>query len=246
MEGASISAETRAGIIDWLFQVQQYLGLTDPCVHAAVANFDRALAAVHWEHDEVQLLALAALQLAAKVEEDTPPAPSLLLPLAGGVYTAADLARVELEVLGALDWRLRNTTAAVFLQFYADIAGKGRKPVFRLARALLDLCLAQDWYGCTQPSYLASCCLGAAAWLTDQQQLIEQQPWCEQLARATGSSWEQLLPGIKLCLHACTQTKNEGFQDKHAKSSKALRKQKQAILGLAKGLESVRTEAMYG
>ena len=43
-------------------------------------------------------MALASLQLAAKMEEDAAPAPSLLLPLAGGVYDKADLARTELEM----------------------------------------------------------------------------------------------------------------------------------------------------
>ena len=58
--------------------------------------------------EDVQLLGLACLQLAAKVEEDLPPAPELLLPLTGGVYSKADLARVEKEAVTSLKWRLRR------------------------------------------------------------------------------------------------------------------------------------------
>ena len=53
---------------------------------------------VEWDVSEIQLLALSSMQLSAKMEEDAPPGPSLLLPLAGGVYDKADLARTELEM----------------------------------------------------------------------------------------------------------------------------------------------------
>ena len=60
---------------------------------------DLALYTVDWDPEEVQLLALASLQLAAKMEEDTPPGPALFLPLAGDIYTKEDLARIEMELL---------------------------------------------------------------------------------------------------------------------------------------------------
>ena len=67
----------------------------------------------------------------------------MLLLLTGGVFSKQDLARVELEAIRALDWRLRKTTSAVFLHYYSEIVGKGKKVVFKLARAILDLCLTE-------------------------------------------------------------------------------------------------------
>ena len=61
------------------------------------------------EKEEVQLLALVCLSLAAKTEEDCPPAPELLLPLTGDIYDKADLARVEKEAIKTLRWKLRGT-----------------------------------------------------------------------------------------------------------------------------------------
>jgi len=238
LAGTALDVDTRAGIIDWLIQVQQYIGLTDTCLHAAVANLDLALIRVDWDPHEIQLVALAALQTAAKLEEDVPPATSLLLPLAGDVYTAADLARVELELLMALDWSVRTTTAAVFLQFYADKAAKGRKSVFRLAKAILDFCLFQDWYGCKQPSYLASCCLAAANSLSGQ-------PWCQELAQLTGSSFDDLAAGVRLCLMASAHTQSEGFEEKHPKSSTALKKQlRHGIQTIIKDLANDRADLL--
>merc|ERR1719410_2691052 len=110
LQGSSITEEIRSTIVDWLIQVQQYLSLSDVTLHLAAVNFDLVLSSV-----EVQLLGLVCLSLAAKVEEDCPPSPDLLLPLTGGVYTKADLARVEKEALAAVKWRLRRTAPAVFL-----------------------------------------------------------------------------------------------------------------------------------
>ena len=96
LQGSKICAMTRSSVVDWLVQVQQYLSLSDTTLHLAVANFDLVISLLDWDTDEIQLLGLACLQLAAKIEEDCTPSPSLLLPLAGGVFSKQDLARVEL------------------------------------------------------------------------------------------------------------------------------------------------------
>ena len=127
-------------------QVQLYLSLSDQTLHLAVVNFDLILCQVDFEVEEVQLLGLACLLLAAKVEEDVPPAPELVLPLTGGVYTKADLARVEKEAVTTLKWRLRQTSAVVFLHYYSEIIGRSGKVVIKLAKAILDLCLQQVKY----------------------------------------------------------------------------------------------------
>ena len=44
-------------------------------------------------------------------------------------------------LLKAVDWRLGQTTAVVFLHFYTDLLGRGGRGLGRLARALLDLAL---------------------------------------------------------------------------------------------------------
>ena len=108
-----------------------------------MANFDLVLYQVDFEVEEIQLLGLVCILLAAKVEEDVPPGPDLLLPLTGGLYTKADLARVEKEAVKTLKWKLRKTTAVVFLHYYSEIIGRTGKVVFKLARAILDLCLQQ-------------------------------------------------------------------------------------------------------
>eukprot|EP00092_Neocalanus_flemingeri_P038980 GFUD01042434.1.p1 GENE.GFUD01042434.1~~GFUD01042434.1.p1 ORF type:complete len:283 (+),score=59.24 GFUD01042434.1:945-1793(+) len=212
VRGNEICVSARAPVVDWLIQVQQYLSLSDITLHLAVANFDLVLSRVDFEKEEVQLLGLACLQLAAKVEEDCPPSPSLLLPLTGGVYTKQDLARVELEAIRALDWRVRKTTSAVFLHYYKEIAGKGNKVVFKLARSILDLCLTETWYGTVQPSLLASTVLLAASYLLGK-------GWPQTLATITGYCPTQLMDKLITVLNMVHRSHEvEGINEKHNKA----------------------------
>jgi len=43
LTGSGVSRTARAELVDWLLQVQEYLGLSDTCLHSAVASLDTAL-----------------------------------------------------------------------------------------------------------------------------------------------------------------------------------------------------------
>jgi len=234
LRGSKISSDMRASVVDWLIQVQQYLGLSDVTLHLAIANFDRVINNIDFDTDEVQLLGLACLQIAAKIEEDCAPAPSLLLPLTGGAFTKDDLARVEIEAIGALDWRLRKTTSAVFLHYYSEIiVSKGKKLVFKLARAILDLCMTETWYGTVQPSHLASTALLAASYLMGK-------GWPEEFAKVTGHCPTKLLDKLVTVLNVVHSGQiGEGIKDKH---DKALAKVKalgsDSVKGIVKNVQA--------
>jgi len=162
LHGASVRAGSRAGILDWLVEVSTYLCLSDMTLHLAVSQFDLVLAQVEVESQDLQVLGLACLGLAAKVEEDFVPSPELMLPLAGGLYTKSDLARMERHVMCSLQFRLRRTTAATFLHYYTQLLPKETRAVGRLARALLDVSLLAPWHGQVRPSHLAAAVLSLA------------------------------------------------------------------------------------
>ena len=92
LHGASVTASQRAGLVDWLVeglftitmyfliilqllgfthmcvsQVSSYLNLSDITLHLAVSLFDRTLAAVEVEEEQLQITAITCLHLAAKV-----------------------------------------------------------------------------------------------------------------------------------------------------------------------------------
>jgi len=160
--GASATASSRAGLVDWLVEVSTYLGISDITLYLAVSQLDLVLSKVEVEEGDLQLLGLACIGLASKIEEDFVPSPDLLLPLAGGLYNKGDLARMERHVLSSLNFQLRRTTAANFLHYFTQLLPKEAKTVGRLARAILDLSLLAPWHGQVRPSHLAGAVLTLA------------------------------------------------------------------------------------
>ncbi|XP_037091085.1 cyclin-A3-2-like [Pollicipes pollicipes] len=65
----SVTPSDRAIIVDWLILVQHYLRLDASTLHLAVSLMDRVLFTDSCALDDLQLLGLASLWLAAKVEE---------------------------------------------------------------------------------------------------------------------------------------------------------------------------------
>lgn len=212
LNGSSVTQQSRATIVDWLIQVQQYLSLSDVTLHLGVANFDLVVNHVEVDEDEVQLVGLVCLNLAAKVEEDCPPSPELLLPLTGDIYDKTDLARIEKEAISALKWNLRRTTAVVFLHYYSEIVGRSGRSMFKMARAILDLCLGQTWYGTVVPSHLASTVLLAASYL-------EGAGWPQDMVKMTGHTADQLMASLVTVLNMVTSEEmGEGVTEKHSKA----------------------------
>lgn len=208
--GSQISETDRSTLVDWMVQVQDYLDLSDATLHLAVANIDRVLSKVDFDPGEFQLLGLVSLMVAAKVEEDIIPSVSNLLTMMNGVYSKTDFARLELELLLALDWRTRKTTSATFLHLYRENAGAGRKVVFRLAKAILDLSLTQEWHGTVEPSKMASCSLAAASCILGHD-------WPAQLVEVTGYKLSQLNYIMLACLRLVSRPDlAPGVREKHA------------------------------
>jgi len=172
LHGACISASQRAGLIDWLVEVSNYLNLSDITLHLAVCLFDRTLANAELDEKQLQLTAITCLHLASKVEEDFVPAPSLLLPLLGGSQQErteelmkakmVEMARTERMILKALNFHLRASTAATFLHYFTQLLPQEARRVGRLAKAILDLSLLSPWYGQVRPSHLAAAVLTLA------------------------------------------------------------------------------------
>lgn len=210
LNGSSLSVTDRSSLVDWLLQVVDYLGMSDITLHLAAVTMDRVLQQIDFNSDELQLVGVASLLIAAKVHEDLVPGLDIFLKMAGDVYSKADLARVELEIVLALNWRLKKTTAAEFLHLYCENVGSGRKVVFRLARAILDMTLTQEWYCTITPSKLATSSLMAAS-------VILGNGWPQELATCTGYVVGQLFGHVTPCLKLIGQDLGEGTAEKHSK-----------------------------
>ncbi|KAG2327219.1 hypothetical protein Bca52824_009947 [Brassica carinata] len=108
----------RKEALDWVFRVKSRYGFASSTALLAVNYFDRFIASVKFQTDKPwmsQLVAVACLSLAAKVEEIHVP---LLIHLqveeARYVFEAKTIQRMELLVLSTLQWRMHPVTPISF------------------------------------------------------------------------------------------------------------------------------------
>ncbi|KAF8051169.1 hypothetical protein N665_1787s0003 [Sinapis alba] len=119
----SLDASAREDSVSWILKVQAYYKFQPLTAYLAVNYMDRFLYSRRLPETSgwpMQLLAVACLSLAAKMEEVL--VPCLFDFQVEGVkyiFEAKTIQRMELLVLSVLDWRLRSVTPFSFLSFFA-------------------------------------------------------------------------------------------------------------------------------
>ncbi|XP_074329337.1 cyclin-D1-1-like isoform X2 [Apium graveolens] len=120
----SVDSSARQASVAWILKVQRYYGFQPLTAYLSVNYVDRFLYSHPLPESNgwpLQLLSVACLSLAAKMEE--PLVPSLLdLQIEGAkfVFEPRTVTRMEFLVLGVLDWKLRSITPFTFLDFFAN------------------------------------------------------------------------------------------------------------------------------
>ncbi|XP_041013381.1 cyclin-D3-1-like [Juglans microcarpa x Juglans regia] len=117
-DSGTISVARREAV-EWMLKVHVYYGFSIPTAILAINYLDRFLTSLHIQRDKpcmIQLVAVACLSLAAKVEETQVP---LLLDLqvegAKYVFEAKIIQRMELLVLATLQWKMQPVTPLSFI-----------------------------------------------------------------------------------------------------------------------------------
>ncbi|KAI4314282.1 hypothetical protein L6164_027207 [Bauhinia variegata] len=136
----SLDASAREESVAWILKVHAYYGFQPLTAYLSVNYMDRFLESRQLPHTNgwpLQLLSVACLSLAAKMEE--PLVPSLLdLQVEGAkyIFEPRTIRRMEFLVLGVLDWRLRSVTPFSFLDFFAcKLDSTGTFSRFLISRA---------------------------------------------------------------------------------------------------------------
>ncbi|KAG5050674.1 hypothetical protein JHK87_002872 [Glycine soja] len=139
-QSRSLDASAREESVAWILKVQAYYAFQPLTAYLSVNYLDRFLNSRQLPQTNgwpLQLLSVACLSLAAKMEE--PLVPSLLdLQVEGAkyVFEPKTIRRMELLVLGVLDWRLRSVTPFSFLDFFAcKLDSSGTFTGFLISRA---------------------------------------------------------------------------------------------------------------
>ncbi|XP_067170521.1 cyclin-P [Apteryx mantelli] len=154
----TVTAEMRALVVDWLVQVHEYLGLADETLYLAVHLMNAYMAVARVRVPTLQLLGLACLFVACKVEESALPQPAELCFLTAGAFSRRELLRMERKLLGHLRFELHYTSPLLLLRLLAALDRCGPE-VSQLATYFLELSLLEAECVGFEPALLAAAAL---------------------------------------------------------------------------------------
>lgn len=241
----SLDASAREVSVTWILKVQAYYGFQPLTAYLAVNYLDRFLCCRRLPQTNgwpLQLLSVACLSLAVKMEE--PLVPSLLdLQVEGAkfMFEPKTIQKMELLVLGVLDWRLRSITPFSFIAFFAcklDPAGAfigfliGRATEILLSN-IKEACLLEYW-----PSCIAAAAILCAANDIRTLSLVnpeDAQSWCDGLCKDKiincyrlmqqivvenrGAMPSKVLPLLRIRTRTSTQSGNSSSSPSSSSSS---------------------------
>nr|XP_043626247.1 cyclin-D1-1 [Erigeron canadensis] len=201
-----LDASAREESVAWILKVQRFYGFQPLTAYLAVNYLDRFIycrgfpVANGWP---LQLLSVACLSLAAKMEE--PLVPSIVdLQVEGAkyIFEPRTIRRMEFLVLSVLDWRLRSVTPFSFIGFFAHkIDSTGTYTGFLISRAtqiilsnIQEASLLEYW-----PSCIAAATILCAASDLSNFSLINAEhaeSWCDGLSKEKISKCYSLVQGV--------------------------------------------------
>ncbi|XP_033621680.1 cyclin N-terminal domain-containing protein 2, partial [Fukomys damarensis] len=157
----TVTPEMRALVVDWLVQVHEYLGLAGDTLYLAVHLLDSYLRAGRVRLRRLQLLGVACLFLACKMEECVLPEPASLCLLSAGSFSRAELLRAERRILSRLDFRLHHPGPLLCLELLAAFTLSPWQ-VMLLATYFLELSLLEAEAAGWEPGRRAAAALSLA------------------------------------------------------------------------------------
>ncbi|QCE15963.1 cyclin-D4-1-like [Vigna unguiculata] len=117
-----LDSGARKEAIDWIHKVRSHFGFGPLCGYLSINYLDRFLSAYELPKGRVwtmQLLAVACLSLAAKVDEtEVPVSLDLQVGESKFVFEAKTIQRMELLVLSTLKWRMQSITPFTFIDYF--------------------------------------------------------------------------------------------------------------------------------
>ncbi|CAD6224613.1 unnamed protein product [Miscanthus lutarioriparius] len=170
LRGGGMDLRVRMDAIDWIWKVHTYYGFGPLTACLAVNYLDRFLSLYQLPEGKAwttQLLSVACLSLAAKMEETyVPPSLDLQVGDARYVFEAKTIQRMELLVLSTLKWRMQAVTPFSYIDYFLHRLTGGDAPSRRavLRSAELILCIARGTHCLDfRPSEIAAAVAAAVA-----------------------------------------------------------------------------------
>ncbi|KAJ3695849.1 hypothetical protein LUZ60_001226 [Juncus effusus] len=132
LSNGELDASVRRDAIDWIWKVHDHYSFGPLSFYLSVNYLDRFCSAYELPRDKAwmtQLLSVACLSLAAKMDETVIPLPlDLQVGDAKFVFEARTIQRMELLVLSTLNWKMQSVTPFSFIDYFLNKFNDGNIP----------------------------------------------------------------------------------------------------------------------
>ncbi|CAD6190215.1 unnamed protein product [Caenorhabditis auriculariae] len=119
LAGCEVTPKMRSILVDWLVQVSSRFQLVQETLHLTVYILDRMLATKTIGKDELQLVGITAMLVAAKFEEIFSPDMGDYEFITDNTYNRKQIIRMELRVLDTIGFQLTRPCSLQFLRWFS-------------------------------------------------------------------------------------------------------------------------------
>ncbi|GMP46842.1 hypothetical protein CsSME_00014845 [Camellia sinensis var. sinensis] len=172
-----INASMRAILIDWLVEVAEEYCLVPETLFLTVNYIDRYLSGNVIQRQQIQLLGVACMMIAAKYEESCAPQVEEFCYVTDNTYFKKEVLQMESSVLNYLKFEMSAPTAGCFLtRFVRAAQGINEVPSMQLgylANYLTELSLLEYGMLCYAPSLIAASAIFLAKFILNP----SKRPW---------------------------------------------------------------------
>merc|ERR1711872_1188715 len=194
--GCSINDKMRAVLVDWLVEVQVQFKLLQETLFSTISIVDRFLAVEGRSvtRAPLELVGVAAMFLASKLEEVYAPACSDFVYITDHAYTEDAIKQMEMKILQTLKFNLFEPLSLHFLRRYSK-ASDVDVLQHSLAKFAIELALVEYELVPVPGSKLAASALCLSLMLLEPQEK-QSSVWGETLVYYSGYSKEELMPTV--------------------------------------------------
>ncbi|KAG9146270.1 hypothetical protein Leryth_007968 [Lithospermum erythrorhizon] len=143
LKKGNLDVNVRKECLEWIWKAHTHYGFTEQCFALAVNYYDRFMSLYElpsgatWAH---QLLAVACLSLAAKMEQvEVPLTVDLQVGKPKAFFDGKTIQRMELMVLNALGWKLHGCTPCTFIYHFLIKMVNDQRPLRPLIAKALQI-----------------------------------------------------------------------------------------------------------
>ncbi|XP_063795608.1 G2/mitotic-specific cyclin-B1 [Pseudophryne corroboree] len=187
LQGQEVTGNMRAILVDWLVQVQMKFRLLQETMFMTVGIIDRFLQEHPVPKNQLQLVGVTAMFLAAKYEEMYPPEIGDFTFVTDHTYTKAQIRDMEMKILRVLKYAIGRPLPLHFLRRASKI-GEVTAEQHSLAKYLMELVIVDYEMVHFPPSQIAA----AASCLSFK--VFNAGEWTPTLQHYTAYSEDQLIP----------------------------------------------------